>query len=61
MSLTAKISADITNFEKNLDKAMRQTDSFTQQLTQKLDKVGDSFINVGKKVSVLSAVVLAAG
>ena len=26
MSLTAKINADITNFEKNLDKAIKQSE-----------------------------------
>ena len=59
MSLTAKINADITNFERNLDKAIKQTDSFSKNLAQKLDKAGDSFINVGKKASIFSAAIVA--
>jgi hypothetical protein len=61
MSFTAKITADITKFEQNIDKAIDSTNRLEKTVLQKLTNMGDSFVNVGKKASVLSAALVAAG
>ena len=61
MSFTAKITADITKFEQNIDKAIDSTNRLEKTVLQKLSNMGDSFVNVGKKASVLSAALVAAG
>ena len=61
MSFTAKITADITKFEQNIDKAIDSTNRLEKPFWQKLSNMGDSFVNVGKKASVLSAALVAAG
>lgn len=61
MSFTAKITADITKFEQNIDKAVDSTNRLEKTVSQKLTNMGDSFVNVGKKASVLSAALVAAG
>ncbi len=61
MSFTAKITADITKFEQNIDKAVDSTNRLEKTVSQKLTNMGDSFVNVGKKASILSAALVAAG
>lgn len=61
MSFTAKITADITKFEQNIDKAIDSTNRLEKTVSQKLTNMGDSFVNVGKKASILSAALVAAG
>lgn len=57
MSFTAKVQADISQFDKNIDKAIDSTNRLEKTVAQKLSDVGDSFINVGKKASMFSAAV----
>ena len=61
MSFTAKITADIANFEKGVEQATRSIDGLQKNVEQKLSGIGKSFENIGKKASVLSAVLVAAG
>lgn len=61
MSFTAKITADIANFEKGVEQATRSIDGLQKNVEQKLSGIGRSFENIGKKASVLSAVLVAAG
>lgn len=61
MSFTAKITADISKFEQNIGKAIDSTNKLERTVEQKLSNVGDSFINVGKKATLLSAALVAAG
>ncbi|NCC91385.1 MAG: phage tail tape measure protein, partial [Spirochaetia bacterium] len=60
MSFTAKITADITKFEQNIDKAVDSTNKLDRTVSAKLSNIGDSFIGVGKKASIFSAAVGAA-
>lgn len=60
MSFTAKITADITKFEQNIGKAIDSTNKLENTVSAKLSKMGDSFVSVGKKASILSAAVGAA-
>ena len=61
MSFTAKITADIANFEKGVEQATRSIDGLQRNVEQKLSGIGRSFENIGKKASILSAVLVAAG
>ncbi len=61
MSFTAKITADIANFEKGVEQATRSIDGLQKNVEQRLSGIGKSFENIGKKASVLSAVLVAAG
>ncbi len=61
MSFTAKITADITKFEQNIGKAIDSTNKLENTVSAKLSKMGDSFVNAGKKASILSAALVAAG
>lgn len=61
MSFTAKITADISKFEQNIGKAIDSANKLESTVSAKLSKIGDSFVSVGKKVSIFSAGVAAAG
>lgn len=61
MSFTAKITADITKFEQNIGKAIDSTNKLENTVSAKLSKMGDSFVSVGKKASILSAALVASG
>ncbi len=52
-SVVAHIRADISDFQSGIKQAEKSTESFKD----KLNNLGDGLINVGKKVSVVSAVV----
>lgn len=61
MSFKAVLEADIKGFSSNIDKAISDVDRLEKTTLQKLSKVGDSFIGIGKKASILSVAVSAAG
>lgn len=61
MSFKAVLEADIKGFSNNIDKAISDVDRLEKTTLQKLSKVGDSFISIGKKASILSAALVAAG
>ena len=61
MSFKAIIEADIRNFNQNIDKARVEMDRLEKSTTRNLSKIGDSFISIGKKASILSAGLVAVG
>lgn len=61
MAFSAQITADISNFERNLAKAGGDIEEFSSKVANQLDKVGDSFTKAGKKASILSAGLVAVG
>ncbi len=61
MGFKAVLEADIKGFSSNIDKAISDVDRLEKTTLQKLSKVGDSFIGIGKKASILSVAVAAAG
>lgn len=61
MSFKAVLEADIKGFSNNIDKAISDVDRLEKTTLQKLSKVGDSFISIGQKASILSVAVAAAG
>lgn len=61
MSFVAQITADISNFDKNIKKAVDIADSSTKKMQAKFDRLGDSFVKVGAKASFLSAGIVAVG
>ena len=71
MSFNAIITADVKNFEAGIDKAIGDIDKLAKTAREKtaaigksfenLAAVGKSFENVGKKASILSAALIAAG
>ena len=54
MSFVAQITADISNFDKNIKKAVDIADSSTKKMQAQFDKLGDSFVKIGAKASILS-------
>lgn len=61
MSFKAVLEADIKGFSNNIDKAISDVDRLEKTTLQNLSKVGDSFISIGKRASVLSVALVAAG
>src|SRR5690606_18846278 len=61
MSFVAQITADISNFDKNIKKATDIADSSTKKMQAQFDKLGDTFVKVGAKASILSAGLVAVG
>jgi phage-related minor tail protein len=61
MSFVAQITADISNFDKNIKKATDIADSSTKKMQAKFDRLGDTFVKVGTKASFLSAGLVAVG
>jgi uncharacterized coiled-coil protein SlyX len=60
MSFVAQITADISNFDKNIKKATDIADSSTKKMQAQFDKLGDSFVKVGAKASILSTAIIGA-
>ncbi len=60
MSFVAQITADISNFDKNIKKATDIADSSTKKMQAQFDKLGDSFIKIGAKASILSTAIFGA-
>lgn len=62
MSFTAKIQADIDNFQTNLDRAQARMDRFSKDIGEKVAKIGSTFQTIGGAISIgITAPVLAAG
>ena len=61
MSFIAQITADISNFDNNIKKATDTVDSSTKKMQASFDRLGDSFIKIGTKASILSAGIVAVG
>ena len=61
MSFVAQITADISNFDKNIKKATDIADSSTKKMQAQFDRLGDSFMKAGTKASILSAGLVAVG
>lgn len=61
MSFTAVISANIKDFESNLQKAQEQMDAFDKKIGVSVASIGRAVEGVGKKMSILSAGLVAAG
>ena len=61
MSFKAVLEADIKGFSSNIDKAISDVDRLEKTTLQKLSKVGDSFIGIGKKASILSVALVGVG
>ena len=61
MSFTAIISANIKDFEQGIGKAKKSIDGLEQSVSSKLANIGNSFTDIGKKASILSAGIIAAG
>lgn len=55
MSFTAQITANVSGFSQGVDKASKDIERLERTVSERLDKVGDQFIGIGKKASVLSA------
>lgn len=60
MSFIAQITADISNFDKNIKKATDIADSSTKKMQAQFDKLGDSFVKIGAKASILSTAIVGA-
>jgi hypothetical protein len=61
MSFTAIITADAKGFEKAIDQAQEKIDGLEKTVGQRLSSIGDKFTDIGRKASVLSAAIVAAG
>lgn len=61
MSFTAVISANIKDFESNLQKAQNQMDAFDKKIGVSVASIGRAVEGVGKKMSILSAGLVVAG
>lgn len=55
MSFTAQIDANTSGFSQGVDKASKDIERLERTVSERLDKVGDQFVSIGKKASVLSA------
>ncbi len=60
MSFVAQITADISNFDKNIKKATDIADSSTRRMQAQFDRLGDSFVKIGAKASILSTAIVGA-
>jgi phage-related protein len=60
MSFVAQITADISNFDKNIKKAVDIADSSTKKMQAQFDRLGDSFVKIGAKASILSTAIVGA-
>ena len=61
MSFKAVLEADIKGFSNNIDKAISDVDRLEKTTLQKLSNVGDSFISIGKRASLLSVALVGVG
>ena len=61
MSFIAQITADISNFDNNIKKAVDITNSSVSKMQAQFDRLGDSFVKIGTKASILSAGLVAIG
>ena len=61
MSFTAVIEANISGFSNSIDRAKAKIDGLEKSVNKSLNYIGDSFISIGQKASILSAAIIAAG
>ncbi|WP_312697159.1 tape measure protein [Sphingobacterium mizutaii] len=61
MSFVAEIQANIDNFQRNLDRAQARMDIFASTIGKRIAEVGQTFQNVGGKLSILTAAITALG
>src|SRR5678810_793793 len=61
MSFHAIITADVKGLETGVDKAGQAIDKLAKTASEKLESIGKSFENAGKKASILSAGLVAVG
>lgn len=61
MSFNAIISADVKNFEAGIAKSSAAIDKLEKSVSEKMAKIGGSIQNAGKKASIFSAAIVAAG
>ena len=60
MSFIAQITADISNFDNNIKKAVDITNRSTKRMQAQFDRLGDSFVKIGAKASILSTAIVGA-
>ena len=61
MSFKATIEADIKGFTNNIDKAIGSVDKLEKTTLQKLSNIGNSFVSIGKRASILSVALVGVG
>jgi cell fate (sporulation/competence/biofilm development) regulator YmcA (YheA/YmcA/DUF963 family) len=61
MSFKATIEADIKGFTNNIDKAIGSVDKLEKTTLQKLSSIGNSFVSIGKRASILSVALVGVG
>jgi hypothetical protein len=61
MSFKATIEADIKGFSNNIDKAISDVDKLEKTTLQKLSSIGNSFVSIGKRASILSVALVGVG
>lgn len=61
MSFNAIITADVKGLEAGVDKAGQAIDKLAKTANEKLESIGKGFDSVGKKASIMSAAIVAAG
>jgi len=61
MGFKATIEADIKGFTDNIDKAIGSVNKLEKTTLQKLSGIGNSFVSVGKRASILSAALVGVG
>lgn len=61
MSFKATIEADIKGFTNNIDKAISSVDKLEKTTLQKLSSIGNSFVSIGKRASILSVALVGVG
>lgn len=60
MSFTALINANVTGFSQGVDKASKDIEKLEKDVSERLAKVGDKFLSIGKSASVFSGAIAAA-
>jgi hypothetical protein len=61
MSFTAIIAADNSSFERAVRQSQKSAEELATTTSQKMKEIGESFSNVGRRLSVFSAAFVAAG
>lgn len=61
MSFKAVLEADIKGFTNNIDKAIGSVDKLEKTTLQKLSNIGNSFVSIGKRASILSVALVGVG
>jgi len=59
MSFTAIITADARSFEQAIERAQKQIDGLEKSVGRNLDSISEKFTDIGKKMTVVSAGIIA--